>query len=77
MEKYKRQLIIRKPLSGSTITKFNESLNIYFSQRDGFPEKGEAIKRGLPSIKTVRHIASKIILKIFTFFVIQININYS
>jgi len=40
---YKRQFIDRKPLLGKTITKFNESLNVYF-------EKGEAEGKGLPSV---------------------------
>lgn len=47
---YKRQFIDRKPLSGLTVTKFNESLNIYF-------EKGEAIKSGLP---TVNYMAARL-----------------
>ena len=40
---YKRQFIDRKPLTGITVTKFNESLNTYF-------EKGEAIEKGMPSV---------------------------
>jgi AraC family transcriptional regulator, transcriptional activator of pobA len=40
---YKRQFIDRKPLSGITVTKFNECLNTYF-------EKGEAGEQGLPSV---------------------------
>ncbi len=40
---YKRQFIDRKPLSGITVTKFNERLNAYF-------EKGEAGKKGLPNV---------------------------
>jgi AraC-like DNA-binding protein len=40
---YKRQFIDRKPLSGITVTKFNQSLNLYF-------EKGEAIEKGMPSV---------------------------
>lgn len=47
---YKRQFIDRKPLIGKTITKFNESLNLYF-------ENGEAVKDGLPS---VGHIAAQL-----------------
>ncbi len=47
---YKRQFIDRKPLSGITITKFNECLDKYFSQRDGFPEKGDAGEKGLPTV---------------------------
>lgn len=49
---YKRQFIDRKPLSGVTVTKFNESLNEYF-------EKGEVKEKGLP---TVNYIASKLFL---------------
>jgi AraC family transcriptional activator of pobA len=41
---YKRQFIDRKPLSGNTVTKFNESLNAYF-------EKREAEEKGLPTVK--------------------------
>ncbi|HEX2963766.1 MAG TPA: AraC family transcriptional regulator [Ignavibacteriales bacterium] len=40
---YKRQFIDRKPLSGSTVTKFNEVLNSYF-------EEGEAGSKGLPTV---------------------------
>jgi AraC family transcriptional regulator, transcriptional activator of pobA len=40
---YKRQFIDRKPISGITITKFNERLNSYF-------EKGEAGNTGLPTV---------------------------
>jgi AraC family transcriptional regulator, transcriptional activator of pobA len=40
---YKRQFIDRKPLSGTTVTKFNEYLNVYF-------ESGEAKEKGLPSV---------------------------
>ena len=47
---YKRQFIDRKPLSGITVTKFNECLNLYF-------EKGEAGANGLP---TVNYMASQI-----------------
>jgi AraC family transcriptional regulator, transcriptional activator of pobA len=47
---YKRQFIDRKPLSGMTVTKFNESLSAYF-------EKGEAGEKGLP---TVNHMASQL-----------------
>ena len=41
---YKRQFIDRKPLSGITVTKFNESLNAYF-------ETGDAEEKGLPTVK--------------------------
>ena len=41
---YKRQFIDRKPLSGLTVTKFNESLNGYF-------ETGDAEENGLPTVK--------------------------
>jgi AraC family transcriptional activator of pobA len=47
---YKRQFIDRKPLSGITVTKFNEHLNQYF-------EKGEAAAKGLP---TVTYVASQL-----------------
>ena len=47
---YKRQFIDRKPLSGITVTKFNEFLNEYF-------EEGEAGEKGLP---TVNYIASQL-----------------
>ena len=47
---YKRQFIDRKLLSGVTITKFNECLNLYF-------EKSTEKRRGLP---TVRYIASQL-----------------
>lgn len=40
---YKRQFIDRKPLSGITVTKFNERLETYF-------EKGEAESKGLPNV---------------------------
>lgn len=40
---YKRQFIDRKPLSGATVTKFNDVLNSYF-------EKGEAGIKGLPTV---------------------------
>jgi AraC-like DNA-binding protein len=40
---YKRQFIDRKPLSGITVTKFNECLNVYF-------EKGKAGEKGLPNV---------------------------
>ena len=49
---YKRQFIDRKPLSGVTVTKFNECLNRYF-------EKREAEEKGLP---TVNFIASQLFL---------------
>ena len=47
---YKRQFVDRKPLSGITITKFNESLIEYF-------EKESVIEKGLP---TVHYIASQL-----------------
>ena len=47
---YKRQFIDRKPLSGVTVTKFNEHLSRYF-------EKGKAEEMGLP---TVNHMASQL-----------------
>ena len=47
---YKRQFIDRKPVSGITITKFNECLRKYF-------EKGDAGGKGLP---TVNYIASQL-----------------
>ena len=47
---YKRQFIDRKPLSGITITKFNDCLNKYF-------EKGDAREKGLP---TVNYLASQL-----------------
>ena len=40
---YKRQFIDRKPLSGMTVTKFNESLRTYFGKED-------AADKGLPSV---------------------------
>ncbi|MCA9731209.1 MAG: helix-turn-helix transcriptional regulator [Deferribacteres bacterium] len=40
---YKRQFIDRKPLSGMTVTKFNESLNSYFANL-------EAEEKGLPTV---------------------------
>lgn len=49
---YKRQFIDRKPLSGITVTKFNEFLNEYF-------EKREAEEKGLP---TVHYMASQLLL---------------
>ena len=49
---YKRQFIDRKPLTGKTITKFNEYLNEYF-------EKGIVAEKGLP---TVNYMASKLFL---------------
>ena len=49
---YKRQFIDRKPLSGVTVTKFNECLNRYF-------EKRAAEEKGLP---TVNFIASQLFL---------------
>ncbi len=49
---YKRQFIDRKPLSGITMTKFNESLNAYF-------ETGDAEEKGLP---TVNYMASQLSL---------------
>ena len=47
---YKRQFIDRKPLTGITVTKFNECLNAYF-------EKREAEEKGLP---TVNYMASQL-----------------
>jgi AraC-like DNA-binding protein len=47
---YKRQFIDRKPLSGITVTKYNECLNVYF-------EKGEVGNKGLP---TVNYMASQL-----------------
>jgi AraC-like DNA-binding protein len=47
---FKRQFIDRKPLSGITVTKFNERLNEFF-------EKREAEEKGLP---TVNYIASQL-----------------
>jgi AraC-like DNA-binding protein len=47
---YKRQFIDRKQLSGITVTKFNECLDVYF-------EKGEAGEKGLP---TVNYTASQL-----------------
>lgn len=47
---YKRQFIDRKPLSGITVSKFNECLNEYF-------EKEGAVEKGLP---TVNYIASRL-----------------
>ncbi|MGD1046116.1 MAG: helix-turn-helix transcriptional regulator [Bacteroidota bacterium] len=52
---YKRQFIDRKPLSGITVTKFNECLNVYF-------EKGEAGEKGLPNVNYLAshlHLSSK------------------
>lgn len=43
---YKRQFIDRKPLSGITVTKFNECLSGYF-------EKGEAEAKGLPTVSAM------------------------
>ena len=40
---YKRQFIDRKPLTGKTVTKFNQFLNMFF-------EKGEAEGKGLPTV---------------------------
>ncbi len=34
---YKRQFLNRKPLSGKTVTKFNEALEHFFSQENGLP----------------------------------------
>lgn len=42
---YKRQFIDRKPLSGMTITKFNESLTEYFA--------ADANEKGLPSVQSL------------------------
>jgi AraC family transcriptional activator of pobA len=41
---YKRQFIDRKPLSGITVTKFNECLNAYF-------EEDSVAEKGLPTAK--------------------------
>jgi AraC-like DNA-binding protein len=52
---YKRQFIDRKPLSGTTVTKFNECLNEYF-------EKREAEEKGLPTVNYISsrlHLSSK------------------
>ena len=52
---YKRQFIDRKPISGKTITRFNENLTGYF-------EKGEAGEKGLPSVNYIAsqlHLSSK------------------
>lgn len=43
---YKRQFIDRKPLSGATVTKFNERLNSYF-------ENGNAEEDGLPTVASM------------------------
>jgi AraC family transcriptional regulator, transcriptional activator of pobA len=43
---YKRQFIDRKPLSGKTVTKFNECLDAYFGQ-------GEAGEKGLPTVNSM------------------------
>jgi AraC-like DNA-binding protein len=40
---YKRQFIDRKPLTGKTVTKFNELLDKYF-------EKTNAVEHGLPTV---------------------------
>ena len=47
---YKRQFIDRKPLSGKTVTNFNDSLDVYFG-------RGDAGEKGLPS---VTYIASQL-----------------
>ena len=47
---YRRQFLDRKPLSGMTVTKFNERLSAYF-------QGGDAVDRGLP---TVGHLASEL-----------------
>jgi AraC-like DNA-binding protein len=47
---YRRQFIDRKPLSGKTMTKFNERLSAYF-------QRGDAVDRGLP---TVGHMAKEL-----------------
>jgi AraC-like DNA-binding protein len=49
---YKRQFIDRKPLSGITVTKFNEHLEAYY-------ENGQADGNGLP---TVNYMASQLAL---------------
>ena len=43
---YKRQFIDRKPLSGVTVTKFNQLLNTYF-------ENGKAEGKGLPTVSNL------------------------
>lgn len=45
---YKRQFIDRKPLTGVTVTKFNENLNSYF-------ERGEANRKGLPTVNSMAY----------------------
>lgn len=40
---YKRQFVDRKPLSGITVTKFNECLNLYF-------DKADTGAKGLPTV---------------------------
>jgi AraC family transcriptional activator of pobA len=45
---YKRQFVDRKPLTGITVTKFNENLNSYF-------EQGEANKKGLPTVNSMAY----------------------
>ncbi len=47
---YKRQFIDRKPLSGRTVTRFNESLGAYFVRKDSFGGEGDAAGKGLPSV---------------------------
>lgn len=49
---YKRQFTDRKPLSGTTVTKFNQILGEYF-------ENGDAAEKGLPSVS---YMASKLFL---------------
>jgi len=48
---YKRQFIDRKPLSGLTVTKFNDCLNEYFVRNDSLGEKG---------LPTVNYMASQL-----------------
>lgn len=43
---YKRQFVDRKPLTGVTVTKFNDLLGAYF-------EKGSAEKNGLPTVNAL------------------------
>jgi AraC-like DNA-binding protein len=52
---FKRQFIDRKPLTGITVTKFNERLTEYF-------EKGESEEKGLPAVAYIAsqlHLSSK------------------
>ncbi len=45
---YKRQFIDRKPLTGNTVTKFNEYLDKYFT-------RGEAEGKGLPTVNNMAY----------------------